>query len=497
MKLRILSMLVAAGAMSVVGCTDDITNIIEQVAATATPNDGITLTATPTNTPTSGVITRTVVPCDRTPAPGEEVVCGDGVCLAPEQCDLGGICVGGANELDPCTSPSDCDGGRCTVVGGQPVDAGKPDGDTCSANCTLENVRTGIYSGETAALVQALALGVPVPLAGRQIIHTGAPRADDTVDINGEVTFRAQDIPMITKAPNIQIEPAKVLGLVCACVRGIEVPAFGAGNAATGLISCGGPLDDIDVDITQDHHTDPLDTFEANPVCSHDPDPECDDANEIVPGVVSHACREGVDANCSDPSTNRHMGVCNSPREVAFSGSGPVGSAIIFNNTAIGLLRDRGECNLSVGGMDPCPFADYGPDCVPCTEDDLDFGVSENNPTTTGATTSSVYHAGNRADRFIAQSSRTPCTSDDDCTTEVCGNTEVCIEVSDTESQCGTRCGGSGPCQTTQVGSVFDCAGLAADPSGGLSGGSFAVTFPSVDAATIGDNVTSVLFAFE
>jgi hypothetical protein len=498
MKLRILTTLVAVAGLAIIGCGDDITNIIEQVPPTAEP----TSAGSPTSTPTEDVRPDTPTPTPRdttcrTPEEGEEIICGDGICLAPEECDIGGICVGGTNELDPCFSPDDCDGGRCTVVGGQPVDPQDPEGDSCSANCTLESVRTANYDENTRALVQALALGVPVPLAGSQTIQTGAPRDDETVDINGDVTFVAGDLPMVTKAPDIRIEPAQVLGLVCACVRGIEVPAFGAGNAATGVISCGGTLDDIDVMITQDHHTDPLDDFQPLAECSHDPDPECDNENEIVTGVVSRSCREQQDPDCSDPATNRHAGVCNSPRDVTYSGSGPAGSAIIFNNTAIGLLSDRGECNMGVAGMDPCPFADYGPDCIPCTDDDADFGVPENNPTTTGTTTSIVYNASNRANAVIIQSSNTPCTSNDDCTVEVCGASESCLENSDGDMVCGVRCGGSGPCQTSQTGSPFDCEELAANPSGGLSGGAFAVTFPSIDAATIGDNVTSVLFSFE
>ncbi len=257
MKLRILTVLLAAGALSVIGCGDDITNIIEQVpppVATDTPGNQV-----PTDTPVVGPPTATptaIITTCRQPMDGEAVVCGDAECVAPELCDIGGICVGGQNDLQPCSAADDCGTGRCTVVGGQNIPGTD---DSCSANCTIETRRTGIYSDEAGALVQALALGVPVALTGSQTIQTGSPRDDDTIDINGETTFRPGDLPLVTKAPDIRIDAAQVLGLVCACVRGIEVPAFGAGNAATGLISCGGPLDDIDVTISQDHHTDPLD----------------------------------------------------------------------------------------------------------------------------------------------------------------------------------------------------------------------------------------------
>ncbi len=498
MKLRILTVVLAVGVLGAVGCGDDITNIIEEVQPTNTPDSGTP--STPTNTPDTGPPTPTPTMRDtecRQPMEGEEIICGDGVCLAPEECDIGGICVGGSNDLAPCTSPDDCDGGRCTVVGGQPVDPSDPEGPSCSANCTIETRRTAPYDEDTGALVQALSLGVPVPLDGSQTIQTGAPRDEDTIDINGDVTFRAGDLPMITKAEDIRIEPAQVLGLVCACVRGVEVPAFGAGNAATGLISCGGGLEDIDVLITQDHHTDPIDeTFMPNPSCALPPDPECDDDLEIVPGVISPTCREQVDPECNDPATNRHPGVCNSARVVEFSGMGPVGSAIIFNTTAIGLLSDRGECRDDLAGMDPCPFEDYGPDCIPCTDDDLDLGVTETNPTTTGTTRSRVFNASNRPGAIIDQSSNAPCTESADCTElNQCGEPETCIRV-DGEMRCGNLCGGSGPCQTTTSGSPFDCEALMSNQNGGLEGGAFAVTFPSIDAATIGDNVTSVLFSF-
>lgn len=497
MKLRLIVVLLAVGALSAVGCGDDITNIIEEVVPTPVPTDGTPPTQVPTPTPpTTGPTTPpTVSPECVTPGPGEDVVCGDGVCHAPETCDIGGICVGGNNALAACTSPDDCDGGRCTVVGGQATSGG-----SCAANCTLETTRSAEYAEGTGAVVQTLSFAVPVSLTGSQTFQSGAQREDDTVDVNGEVTFAAGDIPIIAKSDGIDIDPASVLGLVCACVRGIEVPAFGAGNSSTGLISCGGSLDGVDYLMTQDHHTDPLETFSPNPECSHDPDPECDDEFEIVPGVVSRACREQTDPECNEPMENRHVGVCNSPRNLDFSGSGPVGSALIFQQTAIGLLSDRGECDMGLAGMSPCPFEDYGPDCIPCTDDDLDLGVPENNPTTTGLASAAVYNAGNRANSQIIDGSGASCTGGGACTESVCGVAESCIPVNPAEPQgesiCGLRCG-SLPCDTTASGSVFSCSALAGNPTGGLSGGAFAVAFPSIDAATISDNVTSVTFVFE
>jgi len=497
MKFRSLVVLFAAALLMIVGCGDDITNIIGDIPPTQGPDSSPTAVP-PTNTPTPAEVPPTpTVPGPQIcsdPAEGTTPVCGDGNCEAPEQCDIGGICVGGANDLAACHSPGDCDGGRCTVVGGQETDGG-----TCSANCTMENRRVAPFGEGTGAVVQASNFAIPVSLTGQQIVQTGVARADDTVDINGEVTFRAGDIPMVTKATDVKIDPAIVSGLVCACVRGVVVPAFGAGNSATGVISCGGELEDLDYVVTQDHHTDPLDGFETNPVCALDPDPDCSAENEVVPGVVSRACREQQDADCNNPAQNKHAGVCNSPRSFVFSGTGPRGSAIIFNNTSIGLLGDAGTCNMGIAGMDPCPQPSYGPDCIPCTDDDEDLGVPANNPTTTGTAHSRIVNLTNSAGKVIDQGSGISCASSDECSGSVCGIDEICLPkvAGDTENQvCGLRCGGSA-CTTVLSGTPFDCDLLGSTPDGGLSGGAFAVVFPSIDAALIGDNVTSTLFVFE
>lgn len=509
MKLRGIAILVAAGALALAGCGDDITNIIEQVPppvdspTPAGPTDTPQVsTATPTATPTTDTEEDTPTPTSSpTPCEGPGcAICGNGVVEAPEECDLGGICVGGSNDLAECTSPAACPGGRCTVVGGQPTTGG-----SCAANCTLETARTGQFGAGTGAGVQALAFAVPVQLQGSQTILTGKARDDDTIDINDEVTFRAGDYPAVTKVDGFRLQPAAVTGLVCACVRGIEVPAFGAGNSATGVISCGGELENLDYVLTQDHRTDPLAGFNTLPECSHDPDPLCEAETEIVPGVISEACRVGEGDACLTQAQggtrpNTEAGYCNSAREVEFSGVGPVGSSVLFNNIAIGLLMDRGSCNMGLAGRDPCPEPSYGPDCIPCTDDDADLGIPNNNPTTTGLAKSIVYNAGNTARAVISSGSKTPCTDNSECSESVCQVAEQCLRISATDaslgSECGVRCGGNS-CQTQREGRPFDCDALAANQTGGLSGGAFVVCFPSISARTIGDNVTCSTFAFQ
>jgi hypothetical protein len=159
-----------------------------------------------------------------------------------------------------------------------------------------------------------------------------------------------------------------------------------------------------------------------------------------------------------------HIGICNGPRTLALSGGAvPKGSALILNSTSISLLQDAGAC--SKAGPRPngtCGFPDYGPDCLPCTDDDAIIQEPNTLPTTTGTSEAAVYDA-NDSDAII-----------------------------DKDQSCFNAPGEF--CKTQFNGSPFDCAAIEANPTGGLSGGSLSVSFPAIDSNQIGDNVTSTVF---
>src|SRR5215467_950673 len=81
-------------------------------------------------------------------------LCGNGTVEASEQCDDGGICIGGTNAGQACTAEEQCLGNGVCVGGakdftGCVADADCPNGacvhckpfggDGCAANCTLES----------------------------------------------------------------------------------------------------------------------------------------------------------------------------------------------------------------------------------------------------------------------------------------------------------------------------------------------------------------------
>lgn len=370
------------------------------------------------------------------------------------------------NALGGCEVNGVCGDGEVNVEGETCDDGNNFGGDGCAANCTAEDAREAVFDSTlTKATVQTQALKIELSISGGQTVRSGQLR-DHVVQKADGTSFVAGEVPAVIRAEELRFNPVVVPGLVCACVRGEAVESFGPGNAGTGSIGCGtAGLTDISYRIVQDHVTTPgsvINNFQGTP-----DDPECDDTTELPGGVTATACVEGQGEACSQ-SSNLHGGNCIGPRTLTRSGGqAPRGSALLLINSSISLLQDAGTCAESRLPNGNCRYPQYGPDCMPCTNDDLIRQPPNLLPTTTGMSEGAVFDA----NPSIPQRSSA---------------------VIDKDQRCF---GAMGPiCATTGTGAPFDCDALLADPTGGLGGGSLSVTFPSIDAATIGDNVTTTVF---
>lgn len=486
----------------------------------------------PTFTPTPSITPTTVAANTSTPTPSPTVDAGEPLC-------------GNGGEPE---EGEDCDDGN------------NLGGDDCAANCTFETLRkSNFIPSQSISFVQSTALQIRLQLRGQQVFTTGRQRDEVVFNASGTAIFQPGEIPVVVKVTgdptkDVVFEPVRVQGIVCACVTQVPVPGlFGPANcsqtttiectrdrdcpsdekcqgiSAVGKISCGAQgLTDIDYRLVQDHNTvpgNPNNGASSGSLRQEPNDPECNDSFRFPSGVESNACLEGTGELCSENRYIHHPptaspAVCNSPRVVEFfGGQQPIGSALINNNTAIGLLSDSGFCDLTQpkNPDGSCRYPDYGPDCIPCTRDDVDLGLAENLPTTTGFASSALFDATNRAgsnpgstiDRTEAGQA---CAMDNQCEpgaqcrrtcTEsgfVCTNNTACVGGTDicaTQAQCDFICAGNRRCRTEAQGTRFDCQALADDETGGLTGVCLAVTFPAIDALRIGDNVTSTLLCFE
>jgi len=365
------------------------------------------------------------------------------------------------------------------VCGDGHVDAGEDcddgnnfGGDGCAANCTSETSLTGQFDPtKTMAVVQTASFAIGLNLTGSQTYRVGKMRDTDTIGKDGHtVVAKAGDLPVVIRAEELKFDPVKVAGTICACVRGIPVQElFGAGVSAAGAVGCGTDgLTDVDYRLIQDHNTNPGDPNNMShgvPDDLHHGSPDdatCTAQNDLPGGAVSKACKEQTDTDCLDPTLHIHPGVCNGPRQLARSGgTAGRGSAFIVNNTAIGQLADNGTCDMTgpPPGGGPCPHPDYGHDCLPCTPDDVDLGIANNLPTTTGTAEAADFDANNGQG------------------------------IIDTDQFCG-----GGMCSVSVTGSKLDCDKLIAGAPDALSGGSLAVSFPNLDAKLVLDNVTTTIF---
>jgi hypothetical protein len=287
-------------------------------------------------------------------------VCGDQVVDVDmgEECDDGGICIGGTNAGVACNADSDCQGaGVCDAFGfpgggerkacGTDADCAgavcvhcEPfGGDGCAANCTQETsvlftLKPGEIEGSdiqlatSGAVVHGDILTIPLPLSGTQSFLIGKPRNNR--------------IPVVQKPAFINFPPVPVGTLGCACVRGALFK------------TCGGTTKEADgVTDSTDCTTDasvcaglkPC-TAVAGPGNSGEGTVACDSLAGINFSITQDAGGAGGTAGPSliDPQP----------------GSAGPGSALIASGATIGTLV--GTCS----GTAP----DYGPDGEFCTSDD-------------------------------------------------------------------------------------------------------------------------------
>jgi cysteine-rich repeat protein len=366
-----------------------------------------------------------------------------------------------------------CGDGAMNVAGETCDDGNNQGGDGCAANCTQETRRvTELDPTRAKATAQTRSLPIPLLLKGTQTLTVGAARDTAVKGKDGTVLYQPGEIPVVLKAADVEFEPIPVFGLACACVRGIPFEEFGPGLSGTGVIGCGSNgLTDVDFKVEQDHDTTPGSPGNSGSSSGLPDDPECDDASSAGQFIRSSACLEGVGESCSTEN-NTHVertgpqarpAACNSPRIVSFSGGqAPRGSVLMVNSSAIGLLEDGAACTLEKPMRNgKCLYADYGDDCLPCTDDDLEKGMQSIAPTTSGTAEVAIYDANDTAGDALKE---------------------------------GAICGGSAPCVAKVTGSLADCEAIANNPNAPLRS-TLVTAFPTLDAAMVGDTLVTSTFA--
>lgn len=303
-----------------------------------------------------------------TGCPPDGGACGDGVKQGTEECDNGGICIGGSNAGTACDAESDCQGpGVCTGgVGTGKVCNSNTDcpgstcihcrpfgGDGCAANCTNEtkvpfNLVPGVQegfdlkAGTSGVVVFSSFLDIPLPLVGSLSATVGKAR-------DGQV-------PMVIRAEDIQFPAIPVLSLACACVGGAP--------AAT----CGGTVfADDGVSLAKDCSNDPSECNGDKPCAPlHGP-------GNTISGVVGCEGLSPIDLEAVYQ---------NGDLALDLSGSGGPGSALAVASINIEIVL--GACTGT--------GSEYGPDKMFCTADDppQDITVVGTGPTTTGTACGTV-----------------------------------------------------------------------------------------------------------
>jgi|GEM_PF-1090564 len=427
-------------------------------SATPTVTDSPTITATPTITNT----------------PGPQV-CGNGVAEGDEECDDGGICVGGDNAGTECTSESQCIGNGVCLSGPRlgvscASDADCPNsrcircrpfgGDGCAANCTNETLVTGLLGPESGARVYIdifATTGLGLPIRGLQRFTIGKERGGL--------------VPVVVKADDVALEPVQVSApATCACVR------------AAAAKTCGGTLFEADgVTLATNCTLEDNCAALGKPPCAYLHGP-----GNSLSGFIGCEGFEPVniswvqDAGGQPPPPPPATPVGAQPPVITLSGVGGPGSGLFLSTQRIGTVSgncgDRvptplPACPLPPGAPTPSgptptptPFV-YGPDGIFCTDDDPE--EARGVPNTIAMVTGSVGV-------YIENHYYGSCAS--------IGPLPV-------------RPPSPTPFPPRIAGGAFDCSQLfGSQPS--LVGGGLAGGFTALNAGALGDVVTTFQFIF-
>ena len=372
---------------------------------------------------------------------GGPAVCGNGVVGPGEECDDGGICVGGNNAGTACTSDATCQGqGSCfdgpnsnhacdsnTDCPSSTCAHCRPfGGDGCAANCTVEsNITVTLKEGALLDPNDPLSID---PATSGIVVHGDILTLAILLPGGGTETFtvgKEKDgrIPAVIRAGNLNLPRLPVSTLACACLRGLE------------LKTCGGTLNDSNGAPS----TDCTDAFTAGPsACAGKK--AC--AAVFGPGNVGAlfaGCNSLDGANLTVTQNSGGTGA-GGPPVVTLSGSGPAGSAVL--QTALSLGFVIGSCS----GSGP----DYGADGEFCTNDDSQASKGTVQPATlvTASATATINGA----------------------------NGDDTLDI--------------GP--FSAMGLPLSCSAIG---SGNASGSALAGAFTELDAETIGDIVVTSTFA--
>lgn len=296
------------------------------------------------------------------PSNGDSI-CGNGVKEGDEDCDDGGLCVGGTNAGASCTSDEQCTGpgvcldgegiGRtCTsdtdCPGSECVKCRTHGGDGCAANCTTEmdvqfdlvqGVVQGlaVQEGTSGAVVNGDPLVVPLAFSGdgQQVYTMGKERAGKR--------------PFVIKSANINLPKIPVSTLACACVRGVAAK------------TCGGAIFEADGRTESTPCTPGFgdDTCPADKPCAfvHGP-------GNAATGTIGCNGLEGINVVLNQDGVGE-FGVDPEPVEISVSGSGPAGSVRLVNSVAIG--TQVGQCTPTFCTESDPPAARGTPQTIPFT----------------------------------------------------------------------------------------------------------------------------------
>jgi hypothetical protein len=255
-----------------------------------------------------------------------------------------------------CSLPSTCD--PRAVAGCRP--------DLCSLRVQCKSHACHLSATSSSVIDPAAGSAMTNSLVGQSIMDVC------TLEGFGYGLGNSGDGVFLVGEPAQAVAPLTVMGNTI-CVDQIS---------AEGFCACGGDFIGLSKDVSacQDHlvgapNSDECPTgalasgggVEAACFCGTN----STDVSMVPCGDGFPACEPGTVCGFTHTGAACHPGTRNGAVHVALSGATAAGDCVVYNSMRLTTLQPGGDCNPSQsGGINDNP-ASFGPDCTPCTSDDL------------------------------------------------------------------------------------------------------------------------------
>ena len=250
--------------------------------------------------------------------------------------------------------------------------------------------------------MQLATVPIALTVTGTQTLTAGSARDTAVFGPGGVQLFSPNQIPLALKTADVEFDPVVVTGIACACVRALDVEAYGPETrapASSAAETTGSPTSTSWRSSITTRRRAALATAGRRTASPTTPNATL----RSMPALGSRPPPAWRPPRRVQPDQYPPWRVQLAARADLLGGQAARGAVILRSRTQIGVLNNAtngaASCTATRKTDGTCKAPDFGDDCLPCTPDDRNSGTPNTSTTTSGTASVALYDVNNTAGR--------------------------------------------------------------------------------------------------